>query len=95
MCAWSVNSDQRVLASGAAALLLLATGMAAVAQEGAADIIAAQIRMQGYACDEAMSAQRDPGASSAGEAAWVLNCDNAVYRVRLIPDMAARVERIE
>ena len=25
---------------------------------------------------------------------WVLECDNATYRVRLIPDMAAQIERL-
>lgn len=59
------------------------------------EIIAAQIRDQGYACERPLSAERDQAASRPDEAAWVLRCENAAYRVRLIPDMAAKVERIE
>lgn len=64
------------------------------AQEAPQDLIAAHIRTQGYACDKPQSAKRDPRDSIPGEQAWVLTCDNASYRVRLIPDMAAIVERI-
>jgi hypothetical protein len=58
----------------------------AIAQdlESPKDDIAAQIRAQGYACDQPQSATRDAQASK----------PNASYRVRLIPDMAAQVERI-
>jgi hypothetical protein len=56
--------------------------------------IAAQIRAQGYACDQPQSATRDPQASRPDEEVWLLRCEGASYRVRLIPDMAAQVERI-
>ena len=58
-----------------------------------AEIIAAQIRDQGYACDKALSAERDGERSD--DAVWILKCQNATYRVRLIPDMAAKVERLD
>jgi len=29
------------------------------------------------------------------EPLWILNCANATYRVRLIPDVAARIERLQ
>ena len=38
------------------------------AQEGPKDIIAAQIRSQGYACNSTQSAERDVAASAANEA---------------------------
>ena len=47
-----------------------------------------------YACDQPQSATRDPQASKPDEEVWLLRCEGASYRVRLIPDMAARVERI-
>ena len=62
--------------------------------ESPKDDIAAQIRAQGYACDLPQSATRDAQASKPDEEVWLLRCEGASYRVRLIPDMAARVERI-
>jgi len=59
------------------------------------DDIAAQIREQGYDCDQPQSATRDVEASKPDEAVWLLTCEDASYRVRLIPDMAAQVERIQ
>ena len=56
--------------------------------------IAAQIRAQGYACDQPQSATRDAQASRPDEEVWLLRCEGASYRVRLIPNMAAQVERI-
>ena len=59
------------------------------------DDIAAEIRRQGYACQQPQSATRDAQASKPDEAVWLLSCENARYRVRLMPDMAAQVERLE
>ena len=64
-------------------------------EETPKEIIADQIRRQGYACGNPLSAERDLDRSKPDEAAWVLKCDNATYRVRLIPDMAAVVERVD
>jgi hypothetical protein len=71
-------------------MLQLAASIANAAEEIPAEIIAAQIRDQGYACDKAISARRDGERSD--DAVWILKCRNATYRVRLIPDMAAKVE---
>ena len=60
-----------------------------------AETIAAQVRLQGHRCDEPLSATRDTASSKPNEAVWVLKCANATYRLWLIPDMAARVERLE
>ena len=61
--------------------------------ESPKDDIAAQIRAQGYACDQPHSVTRDSQASKPDEEVWLLRCKGASYRVRLIPDMAAQVER--
>jgi len=66
---------------------------AQAADEMPAEIIAVQIREQGYACSNALSATREHPALD--DAVWILKCDNASYRVRLIPDMAAKVERLD
>lgn len=75
--------------------LILLLAPARAADETSAEIIAVQIRDQGYACGKALSAERDEALSKPDEAAWILKCDNASYRVRLIPDMAAKVERLD
>ena len=66
---------------------------AQAAEEKPPEIIAAQIRDQGYSCDKALSAERERPESD--DAVWILKCENATYRVRLIPDMAAKVERLD
>jgi hypothetical protein len=58
------------------------------------NILAAQLRDQGYACDQPQSAERDAQGSTPDEAVWVVQCENDKYRMRLVPDMAARVERL-
>jgi hypothetical protein len=74
---------------------LLMVSAAQAQEEMPAEVIAVQIRDQGYACGKAVSAKRDEKLSRPDEAAWILKCDNATYRVRLIPDMAAKVEQLE
>ena len=54
--------------------------------------LAAQIRMQGFACDKALGAVRDTKRSRPDHAVWVLTCGNATYRISRAPDMAAKVE---
>jgi hypothetical protein len=75
-------------------ILVVPTCLSAHAvEETSADIIAVQIREQGYACDKALSAKKEH--PELDDAVWILKCDNAGYRVRLIPDMAAKVERLD
>jgi hypothetical protein len=56
-----------------------------------ADDVAAQIRSQGYQCDGPVSATRDVRRSKPDSSVWTLKCRNAAYRVRLDPNMGARV----
>lgn len=63
-----------------------------VAQESPKDVIAAHLRTQGYKCDAPKSATHDAATSRPDESVWIIRCENARYRVRLIPDMAAKVE---
>lgn len=70
-------------------------GASASAQEDPTNIVADQIRAQGYKCESPQSAKRDPQASRPDEAVWLLQCESGSYRVRLIPDMAATVEQID
>ena len=67
---------------------------AAMAQEAPKEIVASQIRSQGYTCDSPQNAERSMTASKAHEVVWVLDCQNARYRVTLIPNMAAKVDKV-
>lgn len=68
--------------------------VAASDEEMPAEIIAVQIRKQGYECINPKSAKRDPKASEADLPVWILTCENATYRVRLVGDMADHVEKL-
>ena len=76
------------------AALSLLTELAA-AQDSASAMLAARIREQGYACNRPLDAERDPALSRPDSAVWVLRCDDGRYRIRLVPDMAARIERLD
>jgi hypothetical protein len=58
------------------------------------DMLAAQIRSQGFACDKPQRATRDAKRSKPDHEVWVLKCENAIYRVGRYPDMAAKVEQL-
>ena len=58
------------------------------------DIIAVQIRKQGYECNKPSKAKRDPDASRPDLPVWILTCENATYRVRLVGNMADRIDRM-
>ena len=77
-----------MIATAAVAVLTTATG--AFTQETAKGLLAVQVRSQGQVCDNPISAQSAPDVS-----VWVLRCENNSYRVRLAPDMAARIQRLK
>jgi hypothetical protein len=83
----------------AVAAALVVTGFPAAAQTDAGDdaaagqLVAVQVRNQGLACAEPVSAKRDPTADD--DAVWTLTCADARYRVRLIPDQAAEVQKLD
>jgi hypothetical protein len=58
-------------------------------------VVAAQIRSQGYACDDPVTGRRNLRLSGPDSAVWLLSCRNATYRVRLDPNMAAHVIRLK
>ena len=69
--------------------------VSASAQEPTRDLLAAQLREQGYRCAKPASAHRDLTLSKPDEAVWVLRCETNRYRIRLTPDMAAHVQRLK
>jgi hypothetical protein len=62
------------------------------AGESPRDVIAAQIRIQGFACDRPLRAVLDKRQSRPDHEVWILRCSNATYRFSRYPDMAAKVE---
>lgn len=73
-------------------LVGLTTGPTRATDEVPQDMLAAQIRLQGFACDKPLGATRDAKRSKPDRAVWVLKCNNARYRISRAPDMAAKVE---
>ena len=61
----------------------------------ATSALAAQIRSQGFPCDEPQKATRDVKLSKPDYDVWVLTCKNATYRIGRFPDMAAKVEKLK
>lgn len=66
----------------------------ALAQEDPKTLIAEQVRLQQHDCGTPIEAVRDEALSKPDAAVWILTCDNAKYRVRLHPDMAADIEKL-
>jgi hypothetical protein len=58
------------------------------------DIVAVQVRKQGFKCDNPVSAERDESASKPDATTWILTCVRATYKVLLVPKMAARVKQL-
>ena len=86
------------------AFLLLGATMLATAPFGSAahaagqmaiDDIAAQIRVQGFACDKPLRAKLDKRRSKPDHDVWILKCSNATYRFSRYPYMAAKVEVLQ
>jgi hypothetical protein len=65
------------------------------AQETSKELLAIQLRAQGYPCDVPASATRDKKHSGPVVSVWVLRCEHNSYRMRLAPDMAARVQLLK
>ncbi len=74
--------------------LSAAPGRAADPKEKSKDIIAVQIRKQGFECEKPQSAERDDAASKPDAEVWTLKCEGVSYTVKLIPNMAATVEKL-
>jgi hypothetical protein len=68
--------------------------IASAAAETPMNMLAAQIRSQGFACERPERASRDVKQSGPDHDVWILTCENATYRISRYPDLAAKVERI-
>ena len=66
-----------------------------VKAQTATSVLAAQIRSQGYTCDEPQKATRDVKLSKPDYDVWVLTCKNATYRIGRYPDLAEKIEKLK
>ncbi|WP_331374254.1 hypothetical protein [Sinorhizobium chiapasense] len=86
----------RALSAALAVSACVSIVSATEAQENAdITVIAAQIRSQGYACINPTSAEPVAAESRPDEPVYVLLCENATYKVHLVPDQAAKVKQIK
>ena len=85
----------KTLMAAALALWAVSLGAAADDMTQAAVDVAAQVRGQGYACADPVSATRDEAASKPDLPVFVLTCANATYSVKVIPDQAAVITKVQ
>jgi hypothetical protein len=57
------------------------------------EIIASQLRRQGFPCTSPKPAVQDRKHSMPNATIWRVQCDEGSYRITLVPNLAARVER--
>ncbi len=79
----------------AAWIAALSSAAAAQQDAEALQVVADQVRTQGYACANPQAVQRDPDLSRPDLPVWILTCENNRYRVELVPDMQARVTQLD
>ena len=68
--------------------------MAQSADEPTPDLLASQIRDQGFTCDKPKSAKHEAKQSKPNETVWILTCENDTYRMTVVPDLAAKIEKL-
>ena len=86
---------EHMIARTAMAVLILAAAPASTTDDQRAEeLVAAQVRAQGYACETPVTATPDQPPSQPDEAVWILECGNATYRVWLTPGLEATIEPI-
>jgi hypothetical protein len=102
----SDNKERNIMAHRSARLLLsvvlvgslgetcFVPGTNAADGDTTKDVLAAQIRTQGVACERPKRAVRDVKQSRPDHDVWILTCENATYRISRYPDLAAKIEKI-
>ena len=83
------------LTAMAASFFALSAAAAAQQEAEALQVVADEVRTQGYACATPAAVQRDQDLSRPDLPVWILTCENNRYRVELVPDMRARVTPLD
>ena len=55
-------------------------------------ILSAVARKQGYKCLEPIEAIKDPADSIPEEMAWLLRCNNATYKIKLVTHSQSKIK---
>jgi hypothetical protein len=79
----------------AASIVAMSAAAAAQQEAEALQVVADQVRAEGYACAEPTAVQRDQAQSRPDLSVWILTCEGGRYRVELVPDMRARVTPLD
>jgi hypothetical protein len=88
--------NRRIIAAvAAAAPSIIPMGVSYAESEMPVEVIAAQLRRQGTPCTSPQSAERERKESAPNATVWIVRCDEGAYRVTLVPNMAAKVERVD
>ena len=76
--------------------LMMAASLPAAADDASATaaIVADQVRSQGFACSEPVTATKDEAGSKPDVPVYVLTCGNGTYRVEIIPDQGAKITTV-
>ena len=64
------------------------------AQETTTSIVAAAVRERGFICTDPQQPSQDFEASSPGEKAWIIQCDEGSYKVKFMGDTGPQVEPV-
>ena len=85
------------LGLSALALLVIASMAPETVAQGddPRNILAAKVRGQGHICTKPLKAERDPQLSAPDVPAWILTCDDGVFRVIVHADMADRITKLQ
>jgi hypothetical protein len=59
------------------------------------DLLASQLRDQGFECKNPKKAKEEPKESAPHETVWLVDCDDASYRMTVVPDLAAKVQKLD
>jgi hypothetical protein len=84
-----------LVAAALGPVVALAPDVHAQDESEAAAVVAAQVRSQGFACADPATATRDAEQSKSNEPVWLLECADAKYRVRIVPDQGADISTIK
>lgn len=85
------------LAFAAMAAAVTLAGNGARADDGlepVKDLLASQARDQGFACSQPKAAHLDATLSKPNAKVWILQCEQATFRMIVVPDMAAKIEKV-
>ena len=88
----SIHFEKSAFALMLVGSLMLGGTSVQATEETLQSMLAAQIRSQGYVCDQPLGARKDKKRSRPDHGVWVLRCGDANFRVSRAPDMAAKVK---